>query len=637
MAGAVISGTNTASLHNVGGGKQYAGKDFTRHWLNTASGEYDGLLPKTNGTSEDHYVCKNITGTPVFTNLQMENRSSGRPDVYWDDPAKILYCLGPHNSTVRFWSAFYDDQTGDYSPLVGTAGAGGITVPGLSRSTYDMTLSLTKSPNGYLWAFELDGTGLKVQRSTNGGATWLADRVKIADNNGHGSVSSCWFTHNGTNYVCVFCAEDGAVGGATQYFYVIDEDADITNLTNWINESDDIPALDAGVVADNHVTMARSSDHTLYIGYKDDADAIKLVTRTAAGTWAGSYEAWAPADNKTRPALLVKKIDSSTDEELMIVVNTTSDGPTVVYKTSPLDTILFSSEVVLFEDTAGSDVFNDSMTHQGDFIASSDSGVVVIAENVTDTEMWVNTISIAPPVNSSIPLVGAAITLATAAGTVAASIPIEGAAATVSSASGGLSVAVNINGAAVAEAIGAAAMTSDMGVSGAAVAAAIASGGLSINLGLEGNAVAAASATADLSSSDAASVPLSGDATASASASASSSMDIPISGAAISTSGAAGGLGAIFPVSGSAASVTAAVGALNIGFNLAANASADALAGGDIKISFDIDGAAVARASASGALSLGGTHHLPPPERLEIIYYEERMETIPYEHRITAA
>jgi len=233
---------------------------------------------------------------------------------------------------------------------------------------------------------------------------------------------------------------------------------------------------------------------------------------------------------------------------------------------------------------------------------------------------------------SEIPLTGAAITLTTASGSITTSIPVEGAAATVSSANAGLSVSVNISGAAVAEAIATAAIAAGIDVSGDAIATAIASGGLSINLGLEGNAVAAASASANLSVSGA--VSLLGDATATASASAQPSMAIPISGAAISTSGASGGLGAIFPLAGSGASVTTAVGALNIGFNLAANANAEALAAGDLKISFNVDGAAIAQAAASGTLNLGGEHRLPPSDRLEVIGYEERIESIRYENRV---
>jgi len=223
---------------------------------------------------------------------------------------------------------------------------------------------------------------------------------------------------------------------------------------------------------------------------------------------------------------------------------------------------------------------------------------------------------------TAVPLSGAAVSLATAAGVITTSMPITGSAASITNANGALSATININGAAVAEAIAAAALSSGIALAGDAVAAAIATGGLSINLGLNGSAVSEAAASGVLSSSGA--VSLSGNAAASADASAALTMEIPISGASMSTSGASGSLGAIFPLSGGGASVTTAVGALNIGFNLAGNANASSLADGTITFRVNLSAAAVSQASAAGALNLGGDHKKASSSRLSTVRHESR-------------
>jgi len=395
MAGAIIVGTSTASLHFINDGdKRYKAASYRRLWENThQNGRFDALVPVPDG-SEDHYVCKGVDGAQTFSTSEFEDRSSGRPGCYWHDSAKKLHIAGVHNTTIEFWTANYNSVTDKYEHGVGADGAG-VPVPGMSRSTNSMTVSLTKSPNGHLWLFELDQTGLKMQRSTDDGATWEADRTVITTSNGHGSTDCCSINIGGTNYVCVFASEDDLVGSATQYFYLIDENnADITNASNWINESSSLPALDVGVAPDNHVCMARASNNKLLVTYKDGDNAIKMITRTAAGVWAGSFEVWSAASARTRPALLVKKISGTTDEEIMVITALTGDGPTILYKTSPVDTISFSSAAVLFEDSVGNDEFNEASVHQGDYVASSSAGVLVMAENVTDDTMWFNTLNI---------------------------------------------------------------------------------------------------------------------------------------------------------------------------------------------------------------------------------------------------
>jgi hypothetical protein len=410
MSGSLISGSDTSSFDTItDGDKQYAGKSSRRIWLNSYQSRWDGLIPQLDVDSSDHYVCTGIDGAPSFTAIELEHRSSGRPTIYWDDANKKLHCFSAHNTTSRFWTLDYDDVTDAYSYAVGdsVAGTGGITVTGMDRSTNSMTMAMTKTPNGDIWVFGIDGYVLKMQHSTDDGATWETSATTLETTAGNGSVDCTYFTNGGTTYVCVFASEDDLVGGAAQYFFYIDQNHTTpTTATNWTDESSILPSVDATAVADNHVCMCADSSSNIYAAFKQggasDQDDLKLIKRTAAGTWSGTFEAWNDTAGRTRPVIAVKKKDSSSDEELIIIAAVTGDGATVKYKTTDLDTISFSAETTIFEDTEGSDAFNDPVVYQGDFVADSDSGFLVIAHNVTDEKIWANTIVISPAAGGSL-------------------------------------------------------------------------------------------------------------------------------------------------------------------------------------------------------------------------------------------
>lgn len=401
MAGSLIAGTDSTTLHSISdSNKQYTGKSYRRIWWNSYESRYDALLPKDDSGSADHYIVKGVDGTPSWTSIELEDRSSGRPGIYWDDANKKLHCFSAHNTTTEFWTVTYTSETDEYDITVGAAGAG-VEVPGMDREYNGAAMGMTKSPNGDIWLFCIDDPVLKMQHSTNDGVDWETTATTLVTTNGDGAVDCGWFANGGTNYVCVFGSEDDLVGSAAQYFYFIDEDdASPTTPGNWDDDNSLIPTVDDGAVPDNHVCMARASNGTLGIVYKQGGtgeDDVKLITRTAAGSWGGTYEVWNDSAGKTRPTIAVKKISGSTDEEFIITAADTGGGQIVHYKTTPVDTISLSSATVIFEDTVGSDNFNDTVTYQGDFVADSDSGYLVIVENITDETLWYNKLSIIPP------------------------------------------------------------------------------------------------------------------------------------------------------------------------------------------------------------------------------------------------
>jgi hypothetical protein len=398
MVGNLIPGSDTSSFDTISDNdKGYKGGPHRRIWSNPDHSRWDGLIPILDSGSSDHYICTGIDGgTPSFTGIKLEYRNSGRPTTYRDNVNKKLHCFSSHNTTSRFWTLDYDDA---YTFAVGSEGAGGIEVPGMNRATNSMAMAMTKSPNNHIWVFGMDDGVLKMQRSTDEGATWETSATILALTGGSGTVDCTHFNYNGTNYVCVYAAEDSDVSSADDFFFFIDENhAAPTTAGNWTDESSSLPAFDATAEADNHVCMAVTSGGKLGIVYKTGGgstdDDIKLVTRAADGAWTGSFEVWNDSDNMTRPVIATKKIDGANGEEFIIIAATTGGGPTIKYKTTPVDTISFSAETTIFEDTVDSDAFNDPVVYQADFVADSSSGFAVIAHNVTDEVMWYNTIAI---------------------------------------------------------------------------------------------------------------------------------------------------------------------------------------------------------------------------------------------------
>ena len=278
--------------------------------------------------------------------------------------------------------------------VVGSPGAG-ILVTGINRNSADETFQLIKTPNGDIWVFSVPASALLMQHSDDDGATWETTATDLKTLQGIASVDALWFADSGTNFVCVMAGEDSTVMNAEQHFLFIDEDdASPTTPGNWTDESGSLPAFDASDESDNHVCVCKDSDENLWIAYKSGAGDIKVIKRTSSGTWSGSFEAWPTADNKTRPSLAIQKRSAGPGEQMIIAVSDEGAGTSVVYKTSPLESVGFSEEVLLFDDP--SDTFNDHIAPQGDFISQSLSGYMANATNITEDTLWFSLIAIRP-------------------------------------------------------------------------------------------------------------------------------------------------------------------------------------------------------------------------------------------------
>ena len=133
VVGAPIPGSDTSTLSNPGD-VGYGKPNQSRLWFNQAAGRWDAVVPKNDGgdSGSNHYILTDAVGAPTFGALQLENRNSARPDVFWDDARCWLYVLGSHGEQTRLWRLHYSLMTDAYEldPQVD-----GVLVPGIRHAS----------------------------------------------------------------------------------------------------------------------------------------------------------------------------------------------------------------------------------------------------------------------------------------------------------------------------------------------------------------------------------------------------------------------------------------------------------------------------------------------------------------------
>lgn len=193
---------------------------------------------------------------------------------------------------------------------------------------------------------------------------------------------------------------------------------------------------------------------------------------------------------------------------------------------------------------------------------------------------------------------GAAVSQATATGSLTTNIDLAGAAAALSVANGQLTAQITLTGAALSSVAASAQLQTDIDLSGAAVAGASGGGALTTQITLDGAAVSQVLASGDLVAGDAGS----------------------LLGSALSSSVATGDLQTGVQLEGASYSVSAATGDLTVGVLLDGAAVADAVANGSLTTTIQLDGAAVAGAIAAAQFAVENQLYLQPDFTLDFGY-----------------
>lgn len=390
LVSGLIVGSDTSTILNP---DSYGKPNQHRIWYNGYQNRWDALVPKNDGgvSASDHYIMKDVPGSQTFTSVELEDRNFARPDVFWDDAGRKLYVLGSQSAASEFWQVSYNNLTDSYgiAPNVN-----GITVPGIIHSGDgsggDRPATLYVSPDGGVWV-AVKNNALQIQYSGDGGATWMPSPITLDNSAIVGVTTWIDFINQGRTFVGVFAAENGESNVATKFsFWYIDQTADPSISSNWIDDSSNIPAPFGVENSDDHVSAARDLDENVYFVVKTEGGnptdpVIKLYRRTPGGTWSRFKVTEAQeVSEQTRPSIVID------DENSEIYIYTTDtfggNGSRLKAGLNSLGDLAANNFTTLFGRSDG--IFNDLITPRQSVNSTSASGIVVMAHNATDRTVW---------------------------------------------------------------------------------------------------------------------------------------------------------------------------------------------------------------------------------------------------------
>ncbi|RLE23311.1 MAG: hypothetical protein DRJ50_06375, partial [Actinobacteria bacterium] len=382
------SATNTLSqIGSVGYGKP----NQTRIWFNSSAARWDALIPKDDGgaSGSNHYVLTDVPGSQTFTDVQVEPRDDARPSIFWDDARQSLHVLGSHDTATLIWRLDYIAGTDSYEidPTVDA-----VVVPGLVHRNENDPASLFVSPNGHVWAASMRDDALEVQKSTDGGATWLASPAMLNDEALYGVTDWSWFEAQGQTWVGLFASEDGDRAAPSHHSYhYIDQDADASVLVNWIDDSANLPGPLGQESADDHICAARDAAGNQYFvartqTYHGPDPLIKLFKRTPDGAWSQYPVArYSDQPRQTRPSILV---DDANGEIRVYATDTGGGtGQRKQARLDELDLLVDAPFVTVFQSLG--DRFDDIITPRQAVGSASD--LVVLGHSETARMVWTAT------------------------------------------------------------------------------------------------------------------------------------------------------------------------------------------------------------------------------------------------------
>ena len=297
----------------------------TLTWWNADQSRWDGILPDTTG----HRLVTDVGGTPTFGAV-VDDRQDARCDIEYDPTTRTLWVMRGHPTAPRLNRYTYSSDT--YTLAEGDVAVPGMTTP----NNDDSPVVIHRTPNGHLWTGVMRTNNLLINRSTDGGDSWLASAHNLNSSAKLGLIDFGHFTHDGTTFVLVFaCEDDPGVFGV----YRIDQAAaDIT--TGWADETSSLPDLLSGESGPDDHLCVRSFDDHVYAAVKmgresDNDEPIVLFDRAPAGTWS-RYEVVPTAAASTRPTRPSIAIDE-TNSEAFVLYGHINPPEELHYKVAALD------------------------------------------------------------------------------------------------------------------------------------------------------------------------------------------------------------------------------------------------------------------------------------------------------------
>ena len=343
---------------------------------------WDGVMPTTTG----HRIFTDLTDPtagPV-----VDDRQDTRCDIAWNDGT--LWVVRGHATTSRISRFSYDNgYTADEA-------VDDVTVTGITTSNNDNSpVSMYRTPNGHLWVSVMRANNLLLQRSTDGGATWLASAANLNETAVQGPVEMTHFAHNGTTYLLLFGAEDNENDYRT---FHIDQDATDISAGEWTDETSALPGLLSGEAGSDDHLCVRSFGNIVYVATKvertaDNNEPIALFVRQPAGTWA-RHEVVPTGDAGNRPTRPSVVIDGD-NGNIYVMWGQINAPHESQYKAVALDSLgdLEAQTATVLLD--GPPTYNDGALAPRAPIGS-ESGLLVVANDFDSDDVWRAMLSIDP-------------------------------------------------------------------------------------------------------------------------------------------------------------------------------------------------------------------------------------------------
>lgn len=331
-------------------------------------------------SSDGRWYIWKLNGSTWSAHLQIDSRSSSRPDCYVESPANKLYILLASSSSSGTQILRLSYAGGAWSinsgfPVVLSS----FTFSGESGNVF------AKAKNGDLWAFRYTSGKLEGKRSSNDGLTWSSSFILKSSLVSSGLLDAVAFTSGGENYVGVGYAENTSSSGKFGFLRHQDGDPDGT----WTDETGSMQQF-SSAYSDDHMSMTVSPNNEIYFVCKThpnsgSAASVGLLKRGANGNWQNFIVqqdgGW------TRPAVVIDE----TNNELYLFGTEEASPDHGQYKKCALGNESSLQNAAVVEIFTGG-AFNNISVPAHRVTGAMD--LLVCAESESDNEIWYNLLPI---------------------------------------------------------------------------------------------------------------------------------------------------------------------------------------------------------------------------------------------------
>jgi hypothetical protein len=331
-------------------------------------------------SSDGKWYLWKLNGASWSAELQIDSRSSTRPDCYVDSPANKLYILLASSSSTgtKILRLSYSGSAWSIDagfPVVLSS----FTFSGESGNVF------AKAKNGELWAFRYFSGKVEGKRSSDDGLTWSSTFTVKSSLVSAGLCDAVAFTSVGENYIGVGYAENTSTSG--KFGFLIHKDGDPDG--SWTDETSTMPQFSAAL-SDDHMSMAVSQNNEIFFVCKthpnsSSAAGIGLLKRSAGSGWQNFTVQ--QGGGWTRPAVVIDE----TNNELYVFGTQEVSPEYGQYKKCAIgneSSLKNAAPVNIFDDSG----FNNLSVPQHRVTGATE--MLVCVEKSSGSEVWYNVLPI---------------------------------------------------------------------------------------------------------------------------------------------------------------------------------------------------------------------------------------------------